>query len=134
VKRENLYKKNVAYLSAMTLIFLLIIISYGCQPGSASTIEGAAKTFFRAMIDADGGIIQKMNKSSELDFPTSHVIKTAEIYKIVGSNINDWEFIKANTTTVQVVNNKTKRVIQLHFMKMDGKFYFTTMDVGVLTQ
>lgn len=134
MRRERLDRNNVTCLSVIALFFLLTIISYGCQSASTSTIEGAAKTFFKAMIDADGGIIQKMNKSSELDFPTSHVIKTAEIYKIVGSNLSDWEFIKVNTTTVQVVNNKTKRVIQLHFMKMDSKFYFTTMDVGVLTQ
>lgn len=115
----------VWYISVAMSIFSLGVL--GCSSGNTSTLEGATKVFVKAMIEADGGTIQKMNKSGELDSPTSFVIEMANTMGFIGSNLNDYDFDKADDISYFVINKKSKKGLRLQFMKMDGKYYFSSM-------
>ena len=58
------------------LVFLLLLLVAGCGTSAhdLSTPEGAAKVYVEAMIKGDSELMDKVNRSGPLDFPTHYLM------------------------------------------------------------
>ena len=115
---------------AIFLSLVALLAFSGCGSGiNNATPEAAAKTFIKAMAAADSATINALNKSGPGGLTASRILIDAHECKILGSNISDYDIIDTGNLVFLVKNKKSgQKVLRLHFIQADGKYYFLSYE------
>ena len=116
---------------AISVCLVALLALPGCGSNNA-TPEAAAKSLVKAMIAADSKAIDALNKSESSGWPTSRLLKDANEWKMVGSDISDYQILDKGDLVFLVSNKKIgMQGVCLKFMFADGKYYFVKHDDGL---
>lgn len=112
-------------LLVLTLLMLTVTISAGCGKSlDNSTPEKAAKTFMQALINGDSKVLEELNMSSPLQYPTHLLLSMATEWELSKYSINDFTFEKVGNNVVRVKSAKARIDIKFEMVQKDGKWYF----------
>ncbi|GGK34884.1 hypothetical protein GCM10010965_29790 [Caldalkalibacillus thermarum] len=106
------------------LISALVLSGCGGNIDNKDQIS-AAKTFVKALIDADGKRIDKINRSPALLYPTDYILVELAP-RFSDFSLSDFEFeISENNPNIVIVTNKeTERQYRMEFLEDSGRYYF----------
>lgn len=113
-------------LLVITVIALFTLV--GCGGGAdQSTPEGAARIFVKGMINDDSKMVDSVNRSGMLDFPTHHIMSGhASLY--AGYSEKDFTYeVNEKGTEVTVTSSDGKIDYTYRFERFGDKYYFTSI-------
>ncbi|GIO42277.1 hypothetical protein J41TS4_20350 [Paenibacillus apis] len=109
----------------MIVVLVVAVMLMGCSKGiSNDTPEAAAKTFIEALINGDEDTLNKINRSSSLDYPTSYLLSDfAPEY--ADRKIEDFTFEVISNEKVLAQSKDGEKKWTLRIKKIGDGYFFT---------
>jgi hypothetical protein len=114
--------KKLCLISVILCIFLS-----ACNGVKNKTVEDTAETFVQALIDGDEEMLNEINKSDPLDFPTHYLISDYAP-KFADYKVSDFQYginEDEGIVEIQSKNDIDELYYKISIVKIGKEYYFT---------
>ncbi len=112
-------------ISLFIIVMLIVTALTACGGVKQGTMEDTAKTFVQALIDGNEDVLNEINKSGPMNFPT-HYLMSDYAPEFADFKISDFSFdVNEEKEIVEIVKKGEEKAFKkLKISKIGDKYYF----------